>query len=129
MNKLFSFPSFLILVFFIGAVTGGWTVATITDRASGADVFARSASEIGTLVGALQSLRKSNGQEAIDILEMQLDYHLVDLNEVAKTPAPKRDPRIVQALTVAKSYRARHPRVTPHPTIDDAVNRALESVP
>lgn len=121
--------SALLLAFttlMIGAIAGGWTVGWIQARITTHWAGVSSAAEASTTVWTLERLRSGNTTKAVELLESKLDGALIGLGaSLSSTPESRRDPALIKTLQSAREYRARFPRKTENPEIDEAVARVF----
>lgn len=83
----------------------------------------RNAREIQTRVAALKELRAGRHQQAIELIESDLDDALIILDPAE--PYPGLTERAVtdvrKAISGAKAYRTEHPRKSTRPAVDKMV--------
>ena len=86
----------------------------------------REATQVAMTVRVLDSLRSGKTNEALQLLETQLDGGLATFGV---SSAEKRDPQYDQILMRAREYRSRYPHTSSSPEIEAMVARAFESLP
>jgi hypothetical protein len=100
-------------------------VAQVNDFITASEIE-RNATEIGIDVHILNNLRSGKTNEAIRMLEVQLDGALA----VFGTPVgSKHDPKYDKLLEQAKEYRGKYQHKSGSPEVDAAIARALDSLP
>ena len=116
------------LIFLIGLVVGGIAGASISSYFLFS--FFNSGSIMQDLVvikqdvAALQKIREGYIDSATESLESALDSKLIRFSIDLKGSKQMRQP-INSALSSAKAYRTKYPRITKYPEIDEAVAKAL----
>ena len=107
-----------------GSLVGYWTVRYIKFAASATK--AESYTDAAQSVMRLDHLRRADAQFPIESLEAQLDGDLIGLWGFYKdTPADNRDAHLLKLLAKIRDYRAKYPRRTEHPEIDQTVAEVL----
>jgi hypothetical protein len=107
-----------------GGLVGYWTVRYMEFTAS--SMKAVSYTGAAQSVMRLDHLRRGDAQFPVESLEVQLDSDLIGLWGFYKdTPGHKRDAHLLKLLAKIRDYRAKYPRKTEHPEIDQTVAEVL----
>ena len=126
------FGIFLIVIaFVVGAVAGGWFVGDFyTSRVLSHEVWAEEKGQMGEQLSLLTSLRQNDTTNAIEHLETRLDSSILTVGFYFKYDSDaKSEPKVLQNLQMAKSYREKYPHKTSdHPEIDESVSNILSLV-
>jgi hypothetical protein len=107
-----------------GGLVGYWTVRYMKFAALAMEAVSESGAAQSVM--RLDDLRRGDAQFPVESLEVQLDSDLIGLWGFYKdTPADKRDAHLLKLLAKIRDYRAKYPRKTEHPEIDQTVAEVL----
>jgi hypothetical protein len=127
--KRFSFILWLVIGLIIGGLSGWFIAGRQYGRWAEGFVTAGALPELGDAYHPLKALRAGDTNEALDLLEMQLDGAIIQLSSVLPLQKDeKMKAAYVRALTRARDYRATYPRKSGSAELDEGVAEALSSV-
>jgi hypothetical protein len=126
--KRFSFVLWLVIGLLIGGTAGWFAAGRYYSRWAQQFVSAGALPELGDAYHPLKALRAGDTNEAIDLLEIQLDGAIIQLSAmVPEERDEKMKAAYVRALTRVREYRAAYPRKTGIADLDEGVVDALSS--
>jgi hypothetical protein len=118
----------IVIAFVAGIIAGGLAYRHYAGRAFEQFNAIMATFHAEGTVDTLKLLRSNDITNSIEGLEMELDENLAVLNQtVDYLPEPARDEEL-KVLQKAKAYRAKFPRKTQSPEIDQAVSNVLSRV-
>lgn len=110
-------PNPRLMAAFVVGLAAGYVVASVVTSSQIKDLVAasylRSASDARSFAQALEETRTHADAQVIHRLEADLSIALVSLSDYETVfAADRREPRIYEALAIARKYVASHPEVT-----------------
>jgi len=124
--KRFSFVLWLVIGFVVGGSAGWFIAGRQYSRWAESFVSARALPELGNAYHPLKALRAGDTNEAIDLLETDLDGAIIQLSAVLREQKDeKMKAAYVIALTRVRDYRAMYPRKSGSEEVDKGVAEAL----
>jgi len=121
--------SLILVGFLIGAAVSWFAVRYQYSKWATSFAASDTLPNLSDAYRTLEALRTGDTNEAIEMLEVRLDFEIIALSALAseETDAEKRG-GYIRALAHIRDYRAAHPRKTDSPDIDQGVADALGSV-
>ena len=117
-----------IMIAIAAVLVGGYGASQLTATYLVDRNIDKDARDMQRQVKALQQLRAGDLAEAIELLESRLDDNLVLLDPQKPYEGLGEQTRsnIRQAINAAKDYRARYPRSSSRPHVDDMVRHLFD---
>lgn len=106
----------------VGAYVGFDYASSLMGRMVNTTAAANSAAGIDAYVRTLESMRNSNGDAAIGVLEARLDNDLVTLGSLPSEYLPSSAPEVVRR---AAAYRTKYPRKASSAEVEAAIQRTF----
>lgn len=127
--KRFSFVLWLLIGLIVGGAAGWFITGRHYSRWAEAFASAGALPELGNAYHPLKALRAGDTNEAIDLLESQLDGAIMYLSAVlSQEKDEKMKAAYGRALTRVRDYRATYPRKSGSAELDEGVAEALSAV-
>ena len=119
----------LVLTFLAGGIVGAALVVSYVAWNFSAGFFGHpevGAARVVQTVYSLTELREGKADEAVKLLELQLDVDILPLVQATDSDHAEGTDVVTYAIEVARDYRLDHPRTTDDPEYDRAVSHALD---
>ena len=107
-----------------GGVAGGYVAFYFTSHFFSDGWMLGNSVDTQTHVSVLKNLRDGETKKAIEFLETTLDGKIVSL-QTSEENAQRTNEAIAKAIQMARDYRAKYPRHTQYPEVDEMVSKVL----
>lgn len=111
-----------------GGIAGVYVAAKLEGESRLVGLMNRYAAETKVGIVLLRRIRDGRVDEALNILEMELDANIVTLSSVKPAQYENGGDIVNGALKAAKGYRTQHPWSSGNPDMDKAVAQALSQI-
>ena len=111
-----------------GGVAGVYLAANLEGESRMVALINRSVAETKVDIALLRRIRDGRVDEALNMLEMEVDANIVTLSSVELAKYEKGGDLAKGALRVAKEYRTQHPWSSGDPDMDKAVANSLSQI-